>query len=397
MNSLTFTLERINEFLKDHSFVIENPFGDGLNTKINLIVKVKLTGVKPMISIGDWKDFIEYTLFLEETDSPFSKELLKMMFRDSNDYIVSNTDTKFHLITSKVNEVLRNFLKYWSVDNLVTCTRVVDNLKENEPKNINEEFTMGDNPVMEKKFKIVKKHLLSQPFYKDDFEYQFVKVEVDDDFGVDLVVNVILPKKGQSFIVEKFSFDIENIMVNISKYFGENIPYMEHILVDGRPVQKNGIYINPEDSKEIIKSLNENVKEVTLSNNKDISAVESKISFRPQKSGRFYSTDNYHYVSIHLDYNLSNLRFNGEPVNVNIKKLDEFADVFNEKLQDSDRFRDKLQEIIHLILEPSLKMEQIEVYINVEFWIDRVDGMEVNANGVIDETNFSGDMFTQTS
>ena len=65
MGVIDFPIERLNEFLKGHSFVVQNPFGDGLNEEVNLTVKVQLTGIKPMISVGDWKDFIEYTLFLE--------------------------------------------------------------------------------------------------------------------------------------------------------------------------------------------------------------------------------------------------------------------------------------------------------------------------------------------
>ena len=395
MNSLTFPLERINEFLKDHSFEIENPFGDGLNTKINLTVKVKLTGIKPMISIGEWRDFIEYTIFLEDIDSPFSKELLKIRFRGSNDYNISNTDTTFYLITSKVNEVLRNFLKYWNVDNLVTCTRIVDNIKESDSKNINENLIVEDNPAMEKILKIVKKHLLSQPFYEDGFEYQFISAEVDDDISIDFTVNVILPEKGQSFVVEKFSYDIANIIDNVSKYMGEKIVYMEHILVEGKPAPKSGIYISPEDSKEIIRSLNENVNKVTLSNHNDVSYVESKISFRFYE--KFYSLDDATYIDINLDYNLSNLIYNDEPVNLNMKKIDEFAEVFNGKLQGSDRFRDKLQDIIYTVLNPIIKIRDIEVYVNANFWIDKVDGMEVHDSGGSLRKDFTPEMFTPAS
>lgn len=397
MNSLTFTLERINEFLKDHSFEIENPFGYGLNTKINLTVKVKLTGIKPMISIGEWRDFIEYTIFLEDIDSPFGKELLKIRFRGSNDYNISNTDTTFYFITSKVNEVLRNFLKYWNVDNLVTCTRIVDNIKVSDSKNINESLIVEDNPAMEKILKIVKKYLLSQPFYEDGFEYQFISAEVDDDISIDFTVNVILPEKGQSFVVEKFSYDIANIIENVSKYMGEKIVYMEHILVEGKPAPKSGIYISPEDSKEIIRSLNENVSKVTLSNHNDVSYVESKISFRPQKNREFYSLDDATYIDIYLDYNLSNLIYNDESVNLNIRKIDEFAETFNEKLQNSDRFRDKLQDVIYRVLNPSIKIEDIEVYVNANFWIDKVDGMETHDSGGSLRKDFTPEMFTPAS
>ena len=36
MAPINFPIERLNEFLNDHSFVIQDPFGDGLNEKMNL-------------------------------------------------------------------------------------------------------------------------------------------------------------------------------------------------------------------------------------------------------------------------------------------------------------------------------------------------------------------------
>jgi hypothetical protein len=80
MAVIDFPIERLNEFLKDHSFVVQNPFGDGLNEDINVTVKVKLTGVRPMISLGDWADFIEYTLFLEDIDSNFGRGIYGYQF-----------------------------------------------------------------------------------------------------------------------------------------------------------------------------------------------------------------------------------------------------------------------------------------------------------------------------
>ena len=68
MSIIDFPIERINEFLSDHSFVVTKPLGEGVEVDGYLTVKVKLTGIKPMISVGDWKNFIEYTLTLEEID-----------------------------------------------------------------------------------------------------------------------------------------------------------------------------------------------------------------------------------------------------------------------------------------------------------------------------------------
>jgi hypothetical protein len=93
-----------------------------------------------MISVGEWKDFIEYTLFLEDIDSDFGRGIFGYQFAalKTHDYKLSNTDTTFYLTTVKVNDMLRNFLKYWGMDNYVTCTRVVNNVVKIDPKYMTE-------------------------------------------------------------------------------------------------------------------------------------------------------------------------------------------------------------------------------------------------------------------
>jgi hypothetical protein len=156
MTPIDFPIERLNEFFRDHSFKIQNPFGDGLNEEINVTVKVQLTGVKPMISVGEWKDFIEYTLFLEDIDSDFGRGIFGYQFAalKTHDYKISNTDTTFYLTTVKVNDMLRNFLKYWGMDNYVTCTRIVNNVANVDPK------YMTESLITEGKYDNVTKQLV---------------------------------------------------------------------------------------------------------------------------------------------------------------------------------------------------------------------------------------------
>lgn len=246
--------------------------------------------------------------------------------------------------------------------------------------------------------KFAKKFLMSEPFYNDGFEYQIISVEDDSYNAIKFTVNVLLPKKGQSFVVEKFSYDIRDIIEDMSKFLGQGVSYSEKILVEGKPFPEEGLYINDEDCDEIIRALNENVKYVTVSNDKDISSVRANISFsRNKEREKFYLLDDYQYIDIFLKYNIGNFEYNDVPVNVNLKTIDEFAEVFNEKLQNSERFRDNLQDIIYRVLEPSFHIEFIEVYYNAQYWIDKVDGIEVHSTGSGYTTDFSEDMFTQTS
>jgi hypothetical protein len=246
--------------------------------------------------------------------------------------------------------------------------------------------------------KIVKKFLMSHPFFEDGFEYQFISVEPDDDWAIKFTVNVLLPKKGQSFVVEKFSHDIGVIIENASRYIGEGISYTEHILVEGKHIPEYGLYINDEDCDEIIRSLNENVRNVTLSNDKDVSDISAKISFfRNKERNKFYFMDVHEYIDFFLIYNIGGIEYNNTPVRINEKMFDDFGEVFNEKLQDSTRFRDNLQDIIYRVLEPSIKIEDIEVYINAQYWINKIDGMKVLVDGNNAKYDFTPEMFIEIS
>ena len=245
---------------------------------------------------------------------------------------------------------------------------------------------------------VFKKYLMSQPFFEDGFEYQFISVESIEDSSLVFTVNVLLPKKGQSFVVETFSYGIMKILNIASRFFDEDISYTENILIEGKPAPKSGIYINPEDGDEIFRSLNENVRQVTLSNHKDISSVHAKISFSPNKErSKFYSMESSPYIEFYIRYDISNIEYNDTPVHINQKMFDNFGEVFNEKLQNSGKFGDTLNEIIFNVLEPSIKIRNVEIYIESRYWINKIDGMETIVRDYGSSNDFIPEMFIQTS
>ena len=219
MTPIDFPIERLNEFLRDHSFVVQNPFGDGMNEKMNLTVKVQLTGVKPMISVGEWKDFIEYTLFLEDIDSNFGRGLFGHQFAalKTHDYKLSNTDTTFYLLTVNVNKLLREFLTYWSIDNYVTCTRVVNNVANVDPKYMNESL------IMEGKYDSVVRQLVKDvlSITKFQIEGEFV---LPEDISGETVYS--FPQLDTTFTIElklDVSNDVKTVDVDGAYYPDEDV------------------------------------------------------------------------------------------------------------------------------------------------------------------------------
>jgi hypothetical protein len=238
MTPIDFPIERLNEFFRDHSFEIQNPFGDGLNEEINVTVKVQLTGVKPMISVGEWKDFIEYTLFLEDIDSDFGRGIFGYQFAalKTHDYKISNTDTTFYLTTVKVNDMLRNFLKYWGIDNYVTCTRVVNNVANVDPK------YMTESLITEGKYDNVTKQLVKDVLttikYQKEGEFT-----LPEDISGEMTYD--FPQLDTAFTIElnlTISDDVETVDVDGAYYPEDDVIGIE-------------IITNPNLNREILEEL----------------------------------------------------------------------------------------------------------------------------------------------
>jgi len=201
MSIIDFPIERINEFLSDHSFVVTNPLGENIEVDGYLTVKIKLTGIKPMISVGEWNNFIEYTLILEEVNDNHLQSILGYMFASvkTHDYVISNTNTKFYLLTTQVNQLLRNFLTYFGINDYVTCTRIIDKVTNIDPK------YMTESIISEGKYSNVIRHVVKDILkvfkHQKEGEYQLpedISTEEEDmvyDFpqlGSSFTVNLIL-------------------------------------------------------------------------------------------------------------------------------------------------------------------------------------------------------------
>ena len=228
-------------------------------------------------------------------------------------------------------------------------------------------------------FKIIKKILMSETFNVDGFEYQFISVEPYQDWGTNIVVNVVLPKKGQSFVVEKFSEDISHIIERFSTYLGSVISYNEKILVDGRPVPKMGVYINKEDQNEIINALNGNMSNFSINNgnvykDKIVDLIKIKGSLKWKKAKKFY--DHYESIDFYFYYDVSNVIVNDGELNINPSEIDKFATVLNDMLNDNHNFRDEIIDNIYMVLDHTTKIEHLDanVYYNAHYYLDRING-----------------------
>lgn len=276
MDIIDFPIERLNEFLSDHSFVITNPYG--LPNDVSKIdVKVKLTGMKPMISIGEWKNFIEYTLILENTEDAHLRQMLGYVFASlkTHEYIIANTDTKFYSLTSQVNELLRKFLNYWGIDNYVTCTKIIDKVTNVDPK------YMLEGVINEGRYDIairnVVKDILTTFKYQKEGEFNLP----EDILGGEEMV-YIFPNIDSPFSVELYmevDDDVDTVDVD-GEYYADD----DTIVVR--------IKSNPNLDREMLEELHFELVELISHEIKHLEQNERGYKFprkEPKKSLKYYT------------------------------------------------------------------------------------------------------------
>lgn len=126
-----FPIEKINKFLNDHTFVVTDPLVIGLSTKYPLNVKVTITGIKTYISVGEPYPYLQYTLYLEPSNKVIDG-MMNMMFGHHHNYNgeidITTTFNPYSSVTAQVDQLLNRFLKVFSIDYRVMCTKIVNNI-----------------------------------------------------------------------------------------------------------------------------------------------------------------------------------------------------------------------------------------------------------------------------
>lgn len=190
--------------------------------------------------------------------------------------------------------------------------------------------------------KIVKKVLMNHSFEKDGYDYHFISIETDKEgWAYNIVVNVILPEKGQSYATPVFSGHIFEILNNIWKYIGSSFSYSEKILVDGKaPVSE--IFISKEKQRDIVFTIRKDADSVELKT--ALGQLSFNIFWKP--SEEFYSLEDV-YIDFHFKIDISNFTLDGEYVKPNMKLAGDTAGTILNLMYDNDYFRDIINNVIY--------------------------------------------------
>lgn len=127
MENNGLSLDKLNKFLKRHTFEIEGGFF-GLDT---LNIKLELIGYKEFIRVGQLTKYIVYRIYVVPTDPIIDKNFNMMwkVYGHTNVFEVKTYDRgMFGDLIYRVNDVLGNFLIQFSVDEPVHCSEIVNTL-----------------------------------------------------------------------------------------------------------------------------------------------------------------------------------------------------------------------------------------------------------------------------
>lgn len=226
-----------------------------------------------------------------------------------------------------------------------------------------------------KYFKVIKKYLLSQTFIEDGFKYDFKDIH-EREGAVYMTVAVTLPKPNQSWVSSKFSFDIQNILFTLQEFVGVAFSVSYMTTLNGKDVEEyKYCYVSSEKQIELLEALNSQISKLKLIQKGN--TTEFNLTWSRGKDRNYDLDDSYFGFYYYL--NLYNFEYNGKPAKPNMDMIDDLAGTLGDNLLDSDSFKDKAEGIIYTVLEPEIRIKELDdCYIQLYSHVSKIDGIKVN-------------------
>ena len=239
--------------------------------------------------------------------------------------------------------------------------------------------------------KLINKLYVCKTIKKDKFSYEFISSSINsyDYDRVDIKINVITPKKGQSYFKGVFITDVKEIISKVETFIGKKL-YNLYFYVDGEKCED--VFISNEDEKKIFENLSK-IDQINIFDNNI--RFKSKVSFKKPSNYPWYQ-NSQEGPEISFNYDIYDIRVNGEIPGPNFgkddKKLSILSQHINELLMESDRFRDDVTDVVVNVLEPSMRiLDDYDTYYSIYYYIDKIDGIKPSDNVWGD---FTYDLFT---
>lgn len=126
-------IEKVNKYLNTRIFEMPAFYGLPSDHNFNINIKIRITGQKNMISVGDWKDFYTYEVTILPS-SEFMNNIITTLFDGETSMEIKSHGNKSSMIESisaRSAVVLHNFLDNFSITQPVILTKLIN--KVNEP------------------------------------------------------------------------------------------------------------------------------------------------------------------------------------------------------------------------------------------------------------------------
>jgi hypothetical protein len=214
MNIIDFPIERINQFFETHTFeVFLQPTHDE-DYSIPTNVKVKLTGVKDYLTMGDKYPHVQYTITILSTNK--ESDAWNKMWGDVYGKVspITTTSSQYSELRWIMNEKLSDFLRYFGVEKKAICTKVVNELMEDK---LNEGVI--NEGILDKTTRKLVQDIIG--FYKFQRKGEF---GLPEDLSDDEMVYSLPGFEGFSIFLDlQLSDEIESIDVDGDLYFDDDI------------------------------------------------------------------------------------------------------------------------------------------------------------------------------
>ena len=209
-------LDRVNKFFENHTFEVYYLFDSEGEPIAPTNVKIKLTGVKDYISMGDYKPFIMYTAYILPSNKKSDKFNSVLSAHFGRETEIQTFDSGAYgnfgwVMTKKLSELL----KYFSLPDAI-LTKVVN---EVEPMKLNE------NLIVEGRYDSIVRELVRDivSFYKYQREGEFL---LPEDLKGEEYHSYKFPGINNEFVIElnlEIDDDVENIDIDAAYYREEDV------------------------------------------------------------------------------------------------------------------------------------------------------------------------------
>ena len=209
-------LDRANKFFENHTFEVYYLFDSEGEPIAPTNVKIKLTGVKDYISMGDYKPFITYTAYILQSNKKSDKFNSVLSAHFGRETEIQTFDSGAYgnfgwVMTKKLSELL----KYFSLPDAI-LTKVVN---EVEPMKLNE------NLIVEGRYDSIVRELVRDivSFYKYQREGEFL---LPEDLKGEKFNSYKFPGINNEFVIElnlEIDDDVENIDIDAAYYREEDV------------------------------------------------------------------------------------------------------------------------------------------------------------------------------